>query len=683
MQVVEQMWELSIFQKITMYKIISVAILLLLSLLIQKTNGQNIDHKYADSLKRVASKTKADSNVVKAFLALQRYYFNKGLYDSALKFATLSVPLAEKAVDKKMIARIYYNNGLIYTNLTRYDSAFYYTDKASNIATQISDTALLINCFNSHALLCNYQSDFNSAISYLMQAANLIEKSSAQYKVYLPQVYGNIGHNLIAENQLQKGIAYEQKALLQKDYPDEDRYRVMLHLDITDAYLKSADFPAAKPHLDSAILLNKSLNNIQVTSLVANTEGAYYEAVEDLPRSLNAFMVAYELADNAKNEYLKAEAADNLAQIYFKLKKLEQASRFAIEANAISKKYQHLKVTANSYGTLKNVAVAQKNYAKALEFAELNKRYADSASNAETQKTTVYLESKYQNEKKEKEIAGLQVINTQRQLMVLSRNRFLIIGGIIAVAVMSLLSFKYRNSKQKQIIVEKEKEVQQQHIQFLEKQQQVVSMQSMVNGQETERTRIARDLHDGLGGLFSTIKMQLSTLKHEEKSLETNELFLKSYELVDNASVEVRRIAHNMMPEVLIKLGLVQATRELCNSINAGRLMSCSMQSYGMEQRLNASTEMMLFRIIQELLNNIIKHACATEAIIQFNRDGQRLSVTVEDNGRGFNLEENSRKKAGLESVKSRVSYLNGKLSIDSEKEVGTTVLMDFLINEQ
>jgi signal transduction histidine kinase len=204
----------------------------------------------------------------------------------------------------------------------------------------------------------------------------------------------------------------------------------------------------------------------------------------------------------------------------------------------------------------------------------------------------------------------------------------------------------------------------------------------MVNGQETERNRIAKDLHDGLGGLFSTIKMQLSTLKHEEKSLETNELFQKSYELVDNASVEVRRIAHNMMPEVLIKLGLVQAIQELCNSINAGKLISVSMQSYGMEQRLNASTEMMLFRIVQELLNNIIKHAYASEAIIQFNRDGQRLSVTVEDNGRGFNLADNNGKKAGLESVKSRVNFLNGNLSIDSEKEIGTTVLMDFLINE-
>ena len=234
------------------------------------------------------------------------------------------------------------------------------------------------------------------------------------------------------------------------------------------------------------------------------------------------------------------------------------------------------------------------------------------------------------------------------------------------------------------ILSHKESIIQQEQIKFLERQQQVVSLQSMINGQETERTRIAKDLHDGLGGLFSTIKMQLSTLKHEEKHLEENKLFSKSYELVDNASVEVRRIAHNMMPEVLMKMGLEDALKDMCNNISAGKLLSVSFQAYGMERRLNTATEIMLFRIIQELLNNIIKHAQATEAIIQFNQDKERLHVTVEDNGRGFDIADNrSANHAGLDTVQSRVNYLNGKLSIESQKNLGTTVMMEFLINEK
>lgn len=177
--------------------------------------------------------------------------------------------------------------------------------------------------------------------------------------------------------------------------------------------------------------------------------------------------------------------------------------------------------------------------------------------------------------------------------------------------------------------------------------------------------------------------MMLSTLEHEQEGLKNNPLFAKSYELVNSAAEEVRRIAHNMMPEVLMKMGLVPSIREMCNSISAGKILQCSVQAYGMDKRLASSTEIMLFRIIQELMNNIIKHAHATQAIIQFNREGDRLSITVEDNGRGFPAtDSDDPSTAGLTSVQNRVTYLNGNISIDSRQEVGTTVMMDFLIHE-
>jgi signal transduction histidine kinase len=244
------------------------------------------------------------------------------------------------------------------------------------------------------------------------------------------------------------------------------------------------------------------------------------------------------------------------------------------------------------------------------------------------------------------------------------------------------LGFLYRRSNHKKLIAEKEQQMQMEQIKFLERQQQVVSLQSMVNGQETERTRIAKDLHDGLGGLFSTVKMYFSTLEHEQQQLKENELFKKSYEMVDTAATEVRRIAHNMMPEVLMKLGLVQALNDLCSSFSASRMLQVSLQVNGMEERLSPSTEIMLYRIVQELLNNIAKHAQATEAIVQFIRDGSRLSVTVEDNGKGFNAAAaDGKKQVGLDSVKSRVDYLNGHISIESGSNIGTTVMMDFLLH--
>jgi signal transduction histidine kinase len=254
--------------------------------------------------------------------------------------------------------------------------------------------------------------------------------------------------------------------------------------------------------------------------------------------------------------------------------------------------------------------------------------------------------------------------------------------AVLAIGSIVLLGLLYRNSQQKKAAALSEQALQKEQIKFLERQQQVVSLQSMVNGQETERTRIAKDLHDGLGGLFSTVKMYFSTLEHEQEQLKNNALFKKSYEMVDTAATEVRRIAHNMMPEVLLKLGLIQALNDLCGNITASRLLKVSLQVHGMEARLGPTTEIMLFRIVQELLNNIAKHAQATEAIVQFIREDKRLSITVEDNGKGFNASATEMgKQAGLESVKSRVDYLNGHISIESENNIGTTVMMDFLLD--
>lgn len=636
-----------------------------------------------DSLLAIINKANTDSNTIKAFSELQRLYFNRGQYDSTRKYVLLAVPAARKLNDKKRLGRILYNAGITFTNLTSYDSARTFLEEGLSLATETRDTPVVIHTIFANAMISSYQSDHSGAVEQLMKALEIIESSgNPGIRVLLPQALGKIGNNLIAENQFEKGIEYVKKALQAKSYPDEDRYKVLQYLDVSDAYMKLGNTKESKKYLDSAIFFNSKINNV-LNSIVLSAEGRYYDQTADYPASLAAYLKAYNLADSLNNEYLKAEMGDNLARLYVKLGNASAAGKYALESNATAIKLKHFSVAASTYNTLKELAVMKNDFKEALYYAELKKIYGDSATNVETRKNALGLESKYRHEKNEREIASLQLAVTEKELAVLKRNRLLIFAGAGMGTLILFFGLLYRNNKQKRIIAEKDNILKQEQIKFLEQQQQVVSLQSMINGQETERSRIAKDLHDGLGGLFSTIKMHFSTLQHENAGLKEDPLFAKSYEMINTASEEVRRIAHNMMPEVLIKLGLVQAARELCNSISGGKLLQVSLQAYGMEKRLNSSTEIMLFRILQELLNNIIKHAQAKEAIIQFNREGNRLTVTVEDNGRGFSLAETDGKThAGLSSVESRVSYLNGTLSIDSQKEVGTTVLMDFLINE-
>lgn len=158
-------------------------------------------------------------------------------------------------------------------------------------------------------------------------------------------------------------------------------------------------------------------------------------------------------------------------------------------------------------------------------------------------------------------------------------------------------------------------------------------------------------------------------------------VFERSLDMIDTSIKELRRVAHNMMPEMLTKFGLDEALKEYCNTVNTTKLLNVKYQSLGMNSRLDNSTEIIVYRIVQELLNNILKHAAATDAFVQLIREDNRLNVVVEDNGKGFDaaLTENS-KGAGWMNIRSRVDYLKGQLDIHAESGKGTLVNIEFNI---
>jgi signal transduction histidine kinase len=202
----------------------------------------------------------------------------------------------------------------------------------------------------------------------------------------------------------------------------------------------------------------------------------------------------------------------------------------------------------------------------------------------------------------------------------------------------------------------------------------------MLKGQEEERSRLAKDLHDGLGGLLSGVKFSLSNMKDNLIVTPDNmAVFERSLDMLDTSIKELRRVAHNMMPEMLTKFGLDEALREYSNSVTATKLLNVKYQSFGMHERLAKSFEIIIYRIVQELINNVLKHSLSSDVLVQLVKEGHRVNVLVEDNGKGFDtsiLETN--KGAGWTSIKSRVDYLRGRIDIHSEINKGTSVTMEF-----
>jgi two-component system, NarL family, sensor kinase len=210
---------------------------------------------------------------------------------------------------------------------------------------------------------------------------------------------------------------------------------------------------------------------------------------------------------------------------------------------------------------------------------------------------------------------------------------------------------------------------------------QFTIMSNLLKGQEKERSRLAKDLHDGIGSILTSVKYSLASAKRDfapenEESLKVLE---NSIEVIDLSINELRRVAYNMMPEALIKFGLDEGLKDFCQFIKSANGLHIHYQSFGLHDRLDNDIEIVLYRIVQELLTNVVKHSSATETYVQLVRDGSRLSISVEDNGKGFSVDKLSKKKStGWLSLQSRVNYLKGKLEINSILEKGTTVAIEF-----
>ena len=413
------------------------------------------------------------------------------------------------------------------------------------------------------------------------------------------------------------------------------------------------------------------------------TLGMYNYERKNISASIFFFQKALETARQLGDNYQLANHLNSLGQAQLELGLLSESKTNLLESLRLAKVFDNKRAEYNASLSLSQYFKKVNEHEKAYDHLFHHLEMKDSILKTETRNYTAYLEESYQANKRENEILRLQKVQQEKEFALKKRNTYLAIGAGLILVLIIILYLLRRNFQHKQILSQQQSVLLEEKIKTIEKEQQISSLQSMINGQETERTRIAKDLHDGLGGIFSTVKMHYSTLRQSTPVITENPLYKKTLDLINNASDELRKVAHNMMPEVLMKVGLVEALQDFCNNISSGKLLRITLQTFGMEKRLGSATEIMLYRIIQELINNIIKHADATEALIQINKEGNRLSLVIEDNGKGFDTKEAEEKRSmGIATVKSRVDYLNGRLTIDSRKYIGTTVMIDLLINE-
>ena len=314
------------------------------------------------------------------------------------------------------------------------------------------------------------------------------------------------------------------------------------------------------------------------------------------------------------------------------------------------------------------------NYKLALTNFRQQKALEDSVMLDENNiKALANLRVKYDNEVLENQVLRAQIAQTksanQRNVLILILLAVVLLSGIILLYV-----------RQRLLARNVSLQLEAQKVEDLKKQQQLIAINAMLEGQENERTRIAKDLHDGLGNMLTTIRYQIAGLSREPKE-QVALAQSRAESLIDEACSEVRKIAHNMMPRALKQLGFVKALKGLCAEQEALHGYEAIFQSFGDASQIPENTGIILYRIAQEVFNNINKHAAATEVFVQLTCNANWLNLAFEDDGRGFvQHEAMSAGGMGLRSIQSRAALLGGECLIDSRPGQGSSISINIPI---
>lgn len=531
----------------------------------------------------------------------------------------------------------------------------------------------------NYGIMQQRKNNEKSYMKLLINEAIPAAKKSRDYEL-ISGLYKAVAIIFMNNNEREKASEYLNEAQLYieraiKKSPTLAESKMETYIINAENLVELKHFYDAEKVLDKAFSTLKNFPDSNLNDSYFYSEGLYYAK-----QNKNAIALeSYEKGIQSAEKHLNAIALNRLKfaeyEVLFKLKNYEKAKK---NLEYLLKNTPFVVDKKNYYIELAKVYNATKEYDKAYFYSHKYNAVNDSLNNTKFKSEIVELEAKYKKAESEKKITMLQSLNDKAALMVYSnRLNSLLFAGLSFLLLLIVLFLWIFNKNQKKLSVQKEINLKQELSAFEDRHKLSVS-KALIQGEEMERKRIARDLHDGLGSMLSSVKIHLNLAKKENA-----ETVNGVDALLDNSIKELRNISQNLMPESLLELSLEHALRDLC-AANSNAVTKVEFQYLIKKSRLPKNYEIMIYRIIQELLNNALKYAKASQVLVSCSQNKDVFFITVEDNGVGFDISDPKNKNGmGLKNIKNRVEFLNGKLEIESKPNQGTSAYIELnVINE-
>ena len=627
-----------------------------------------------DSLYTKLSNAKEDTNKSKILSKISRYYSFTN-HDSALYYINKSKTLAEKLDFKKSIILNTYFATEIYDQQGKFDTSFILTKKNIITALSLGNDQLIAICYGNLALSYSRINYKDSCIYYNLKSLSTFEKIKDSLDMLF--VYGNLSALYTDMKQFEKGKIFAEKAVLfaKKGIGKREVY-VFTLTNLASAFFGLKKYDSTLLYAYEAIEICKQ-DISYIPNYIINIQNCFHTKIiekkyNELPYFIGLMKKIKSIPDNGlyQSTLLLNEGYNYYYNKQFKLSKIK-----TLESLQYAENNKIVENKRRCYQLLQKIEIASGNLSMADFYVAKEDSINQIQLNDEIVKNVTSFEKRYETQKKETEITKLNSENKQKSTL----NKILI-GSAIGIALFSLLGF--RNFKNIQKVSTQQQELQKQKITELEKDKQLLAIDAMLQGQEEERSRIAKDLHDGLGGMLSGTKLSFINMKENLVLTPENAiLFDKSISMLDNTIADLRKVAHNLMPEALVKFGLQDAVRDFCNSIQTSTNLKVLYQPLGENRKLSNTAEVFIYRIIQELVNNVIKHANASQIIVQLTTNNNKVGIAVEDDGKGFDMNViTNNKGAGMDNIKYRVHYFNGTIDTVTSVGNGTSVNIELVI---
>jgi signal transduction histidine kinase len=556
--------------------------------------------------------------VVKAVFNITADFFVQGKFDSCYKYYALAFRYASNLnFQKDLLPKLFLNNG-----------TFYYL-----------------------------QGDYVAADSFYYAGLQLTQDQQDLQNIKFLLLYNlHFTKNIIGQKKLALQYINEAEKLSRKE--DDSINLLMVLKAKAEYYSRAKRFDDARKYLDESIIVNKGTLDLGQCAIAG-----HIAANSDNPeKAIPLLYKGIAMATKQNVDYSRIDLNMELGNAYNKIKMYTRAesilSRTLKETiekgfkDYLNEGYTYLTETYEKEGKFKKALAAEK------KLHSIN----DSLINIDKIKALNELEVKYKTAEKDRQLT-LNNLEISQQQNRIAKQTTLIISISMVILLLLIILFVYTRLKRQQIT-------------SLQQQQEINNLKAKMEGEENERQRLARDLHDGIGGMLSTALMNTSILEDENPAIRQSQTFDAIKTTIRETAVDIRKTANNLMPDPIIKLGLAEAISQYAFSIRKPTSIDTHIQTYGELDDLDLSMRLGVYRIVQELLHNVIKHSMATEAIVQVVANKNMVGISVEDNGKGFD-DKIENHGSGLKNLRQRVKDLGGKLSLQTAHGQGTVITIE------